>query len=126
MQNNIYKINLIFRGVLGLLVLSVICLGLFVYSSDPITNYTAMYQLFLVLAIVLVLVILSLILVIRIKIFKNLSFMQEVYKHAWNSLVFGFAGAFGVLLAYTSSLSTISGGIVLVCLAAYCAFEFLE
>jgi drug/metabolite transporter (DMT)-like permease len=126
MVNNIKKINLIFRSVLVGMILSLIGGGVFVFNYDPITNYTAMYNFFVILAVILFLIILSIALLLRVKILKNLVFVQEIYKLAWNSLVFGFAGVFVVLLAYTSTLSAISGGIVAVCLAAYCGFEFLD
>jgi hypothetical protein len=126
MQNNIKKINLIFRSVSGAMVLSLIGLIVFVFNSDPVTNYTAMYDFFVILAIVLFLTILSIGLFLRLKVLKNMSFVQEIYKQAWNSLVYGFAGGFILLLAYTGSLSTISGGIVLICLSAYSTFEFLS
>jgi hypothetical protein len=126
MQNNIYKINLIFRATLGLLVLSLFGLSLFLYNVDPVTTYIAIYQLFFIVGLVGFLAILAGILFTRIKILKNISFLQQVYKHIRNSLVLGFAATFWAALVYTSSLTLISGSVVVLCLFAYCAFEFLD
>jgi hypothetical protein len=126
MQNNISRINTIYKSLLSLLVLISCGLGLFVYFVDPFINYTAPYQLFIIFTVILFLAILFIILHFKIKVFKNLIFLQEVYKYAFNSLVFAASATFFLLLIYTNSLNLISFEIFCISILGYCIFEFLE
>lgn len=126
MQNNISRINSIYKSLLSLIVLTTCGLGLFVYFVNPFTNYIAPYQLFIIFTIILFLAILFIILHLRFKVFKNLIFMEEVYKHGFNSSVFASSTAFFLLLIYTNSLNLISFTIFCISLTCYCIFEFLD
>lgn len=126
MKNNILKISIIYKSLLSLLVLFLFGLGIFVHYVDPFTNYTALYQLFLIFTCVLFLGILFVILHVRTRIFKNLTFVQEISKHAFNSLVFASSATFFLLLVYTNSLSLVSFGVFVISLISYCIFEFLN
>jgi hypothetical protein len=126
MKNNISKINTIYKSLFSLLVLTTCGLGLLIYFVDPFVNYTALYQFFIALTIFLFLLILFIILHLRLKVFKNLIFLQETYKSGFNALVFACSATFFLLLIYTNSLNLISFGIFCILIGGYCTFEFLD
>ena len=126
MQDNLSKINTIYKSLLSLLVLTSCGLAIFMYYTDPFTNYIAPYQFFIILTVILFLVILFGILHVRSKVLKNLNFIQDVYKHAFNSLVFASSIVFFALLIYTGSLNIITFILFCISLISYCIFEFLK
>jgi hypothetical protein len=126
MQSNILRINVIYKSLLSLLVLTACGLALFIYYVDPFANYIAPYQIILIFTVTLFLAIMFVVLYLRTKILRNLIFVQEVYKLAFNSLVFATSFTFLLLLIYTNSLNFISFVIFSVSLASYCVFEFLD
>jgi hypothetical protein len=126
MQNNISKINTIYKSLLSFLVLTACGFGLFVYYVDPYTNYVAPYHFFIIFTIILFLVILFLIIHFKLKVFKKLIFTQKVSKYALNSAIFASSMTFFLLLIYTNSLNLVSFIIFCVALLAYYTFEFLE
>lgn len=126
MQNNISKINTIYKSLLSLLVLSLCGFGIFIYYVDPFTNYAALYQLFIILTLILFFGILFSILHVRLNILKNFNFVQEIEKHVFNSIIFASSVSFFLLLVYTNSINLISFTIFCASLAGYCTFEFLE
>jgi hypothetical protein len=126
MNNNLSKINTIYKSLISLLILSVCGLALFVYFVDPFANYLAPYQFFVGLTVVLFLIIVLAILHVRLKVLKNLSFVEQIYKQLFNSFVFACSFTFLLLLIYSGSLSLVTFAIFVTSITCYCIFEFLE
>ncbi len=125
MQNNISKFKTIYKSLISILVIFVVGFGALIYFTDPFVDYVAPYQFAVLFAIILFLIISLAVIYLRLKIFKNLNFLQGVYRQFLNCFVFACSFTFFLLLIYTNSLSLISFLLFTFSLFAYCLFEFI-